>query len=117
MRKRFAWGPGSNCIKLTFYLLSAHSPNNTFLGFVVDKAVTKETDMKMEFHKETKKDKPIAVLYAKKANYLNVSVGVTDSFSLWLVSFFFTACHKFFTAGFIYLFIILFVRLTAWHVK
>lgn len=89
MRKRFAWGPGSNCIKLTFYLLSAHSPDNTFLGFVVDKAVTKETDVKMEFHKETKKDKPIAVLYAKKANYLNVSVGVTDSFSLWLVSFFF----------------------------
>ena len=89
MRTPFAWDPSSNCTTLTFYLSSAHSPDNTFLGFVVDKAVTKETDVKIEFHKETKKDKPIGVLYAKKANYLNVSVIVTDLFSLWPTCLFF----------------------------
>lgn len=58
------------------FLSPAHSPDNHFLGFIVDKAVT-NTDMKMSFNQATKEnDKPIGLLYAKHAGYLNVSTRV-----------------------------------------
>ena len=48
---------------------TAHSPDNLFLGFVVDKATTMETNPP----KVNKVEKPIGVLYAKDATYLSVS--------------------------------------------
>ncbi|XP_068704283.1 alpha-1,6-mannosylglycoprotein 6-beta-N-acetylglucosaminyltransferase A-like isoform X2 [Montipora foliosa] len=44
-----------------------HSPDNLFLGFVVDKATTMETNPP----KVNKVEKPIGVLYAKDATYLS----------------------------------------------
>ncbi|CAH3176440.1 unnamed protein product [Porites lobata] len=45
-----------------------HSPDNLFLGFVVDKASNEDAEGIRD--KETKSNKPIGVLYAKDAMYL-----------------------------------------------
>ncbi|CAH3025888.1 unnamed protein product [Porites evermanni] len=45
-----------------------HSPDNLFLGFVVDKATNEDAEDIPD--KETKSNKPIGVLYAKDAMYL-----------------------------------------------
>jgi len=69
---------------LIFFLLSvasAHSPDNLFLGFAIDKVVAMETSQGASLN-DTKKpaDKPIGLLYAKDALFLFVS-------NIFLVSF------------------------------
>ena len=49
--------------------LTAHSPDNLFLGFVVDKALTTEAHPPQV----NEGNKPKGVLYAKDATYLQVS--------------------------------------------
>lgn len=58
-----------------------HSPDNLFLGFVVDKAVTWSTN---SFNPATEKDRPIGLLYAKQADYLNGRREFVDFLSRYL---------------------------------
>ena len=69
---------------ISFFPSIAHSPDNLFLGFVVDKAVTWSTN---SFNPATEKDRPIGLLYAKQAGYLNVSTLGDCLFSFSLRSF------------------------------
>ena len=57
-----------------FSVASAHSPDNLFLGFAIDKAVSMETSQVTSPNHLTKPgDKPIGLLYAKDAWFLSVS--------------------------------------------
>ncbi|XP_068704273.1 alpha-1,6-mannosylglycoprotein 6-beta-N-acetylglucosaminyltransferase A-like [Montipora foliosa] len=60
------WGKADVHLRQLMTMLP-HSPDNLFLGFVVDKATTMETNPS----KVNKVEKPIGVLYAKDALYLN----------------------------------------------
>lgn len=69
---------------LTFSLSPAHSPDNLFLGFVVDKAVAVETRTSNEIWSV---QKPIGLLYGKKAGYLRVRISfiqAADIHDFWL---------------------------------
>ena len=61
---------------LTFFsfpVASAHSPENLFLGFAIDKVVAMETSQVASLNHTTKSgDKPIGLLYAKDAYFLLV---------------------------------------------
>lgn len=73
---------------LCFYL--AHSPDNLFLGFVVDEAAASEAlPPPNDF---TKSSKPIGVLYAKDAVYLQVRLKIILSI-LVLVSYWTDRCN------------------------
>ena len=65
-----------NKIAQIFCLLPAHSPDNLFLGFVVDKALAVEESRIKSFNQTTNSNpaKLIGLLYSKKASYLNVSL-------------------------------------------
>ena len=62
-----------------FSLSPAHSPDNLFLGFVVDKAVAVETRTSNE---TLSVQKPIGLLYGKKAEYLRVRISFIKAQSL-----------------------------------
>ena len=66
---------------LTFSLSPAHSPDNLFLGFVVDKAVAVETRTSNE---TLSVQKPIGLLYGKKAGYLRVGISFIQAQILFL---------------------------------
>ena len=63
----------NHCLLCYFFSssFSAHSPDNLFLGFVVDKAAKEDAEGMPD--EEAKSNKPIGVLYAKDAMYLQVS--------------------------------------------
>lgn len=65
-----------NEIAQIFCLSPAHSPDNLFLGFVVDKALAVEESRIKSFNQTANSSpaKLIGLLYAKKASYLNVSL-------------------------------------------
>ena len=71
----------TNCLfpgtdnKIYLCVSPAHSPDNLFLGFVVDKAVAIDKSKINSLNETTdsKNDKPIGLLYAKDALYLKVS--------------------------------------------
>lgn len=65
---------------------SAHSPDNLFLGFVVDKATNEDAEGIPD--EETKSNKPIGVLYAKDAMYLQVSLDRKELYFGWKFVFF-----------------------------
>jgi len=59
----------------------AHSPDNLFLGFAIDKEVAMETSQGASHNDTTKPaDKPIGLLYAKDAWFLAVSKILVASF-------------------------------------
>ncbi|KAL9979524.1 hypothetical protein ACROYT_G017199 [Oculina patagonica] len=62
-----------------------HSPDNLFLGFAIDKVVATETNQKPSLDAPTNRgDKPIGVLYAKDASYLNERRNYIDTLSKYL---------------------------------
>ncbi|CAH3195629.1 unnamed protein product, partial [Porites evermanni] len=69
---RSAWG-GQDVHLRQIITMFPHSPDNLFLGFVVDKALAIEENRIKSFNHTTNSStaKPIGLLYAKKASYLN----------------------------------------------